>query len=225
MMTDDLAALDRFGGEARLFPLPNLVFFPQVVQGLHVFEPRYRQMTDDALAGDGLIALVLLREGWEDGYDAPPDLAPVGCLGRIVQHERLPDGRYNLRLKGLARVRLDEETESDKQYRTARVTVLADEPCDLGRLAALRKQLAAAVLPRFEPAGPAHRHLSELFDGEMPLGQLCDVLAYALPLPVELKQQLLTDLAVDDRADRLAAALRLPNGPAGRRFPPEFSAN
>lgn len=225
-MTDDLSALAGFGGVARLFPLPNLVFFPQVVQGLHVFEPRYRQMTADALAGDQLVTLVLLREGWEEGYDDQPDLAGVGCLGRIIHHEQLPDGRYNLRLRGLARVRLDEELETPKLYRSARVSVLKDQPpVELAELGRLRKELAAAVLPRFEPAGPAHQHLGELFAGEMPLGQLCDVLAYALPLPVELKQELLADEAVGDRAARLTAALRLPNAGADRKFPPEFSPN
>src|SRR5438874_455851 len=149
-MSDDHAALAAFGGVARLFPLPNLVFFPQVVQGLHIFEPRYRQMTADALADDGLLALVLPRE--EDGDR--PDLAPIGCLGRIVHHERLPDGRYNLRLRGVARVRLVEELETTKLYRSARVTVVTDGPPPVAELAALRRQLAEAVLPRFEPAGP-----------------------------------------------------------------------
>ena len=71
-MTDDRAALDSFDGVARLFPLPNLVLFPQVVQGLHVFEPRYRQLMADALAGDGLVTLVLLKPGWEEEYDETP---------------------------------------------------------------------------------------------------------------------------------------------------------
>ena len=222
-MTDDLAALDRIGGVALLFPLPNLVFFPQVVQGLHIFEPRYRQLVADALADDGLLTLVLLRE---DDEDAPSDLAPVGCLGRIVHHERLPDGRYNLRLRGLARVRLVEELDTPKLYRSARVAVLPDRPpAAVEELSALRKRLADAVLPRFEPAGPAHQHLAELFDGEMPLGQLCDVLAYALPLPVDLKQDLLGAAAVADRADRLTAALKLPHIAPDRKFPPEFSPN
>src|SRR6266704_2167528 len=101
-MSDDQAALAAFGGVARLFPLPNLVLFPQVVQGLHIFEPRYRRMTADALADDHLIALVLLRPGWEDAGDTPA-VEPVACLARIFQHEELPDGRYNLRVRGAAR--------------------------------------------------------------------------------------------------------------------------
>jgi Lon protease-like protein len=82
-MSDDQSALDQFSGTARLFPLPNLVLFPQVVQGLHIFEPRYRQLMADALDGDGLITLVLLKPGWEEEYDERPEVEPVGCLGKI----------------------------------------------------------------------------------------------------------------------------------------------
>src|SRR4051812_45790988 len=110
---------DDFDGTARLFPLPNLVLFPGVVQGLHVFEPRYRQMTSDALASDSLIAVVLLLPGWEEEYDSKPPVEPVACLGRVVWHEKLSDGRFNLRLRGAARVRILEEVPTDRLYRTA----------------------------------------------------------------------------------------------------------
>lgn len=236
-MTDDQAALAQFPGVARLFPLPNMVFFPQVVQGLHIFEPRYRQMTADALAGDHLVALVALVDDWERTYDDKPAIAPVACLGRITQHEELPDGRYQLRLRGLARLRLVEEVPTDKPYRVARAEPMPDVvPADLKQLGTLRRKLAAAVLPRFEPGGPAHRHLTELFDGEMSLGVLCDMLAYALPLDQELKQALLGEPHVSLRADLLAHALRLTDPSAGpfdagaiagaqRKFPPDFSSN
>src|SRR5574339_310094 len=99
MTTADQTMVPRdFEGTARLFPLPNLVLFPHVVQPLHVFEPRYRQMTVDALAGDRLIALVLLKPGWEAEYEGRPGIYPVACLGRLVADQKLPDGRYNLHL-------------------------------------------------------------------------------------------------------------------------------
>ncbi|MFO0847446.1 MAG: LON peptidase substrate-binding domain-containing protein [Gemmataceae bacterium] len=225
-MTDDLVALTEFGGVARLFPLPNLVLFPQVVQKLHIFEPRYRQMTADALAGDTLITLVLLKPGWEGEYDDRPGIEPVGCLGRVIDHEKLPDGRYNLRLRGLARLRIGPELPSDKLYRVAEASLMADAvPPDFGRLIEHRRRLADAVLHRFGPDGSAHQHLRELFEGELPLGQLCDVLAYALPLPLDLKQRLLAEADVGLRADVLADALRLARPAASRTFPPEFSPN
>ncbi|MBX9625195.1 MAG: LON peptidase substrate-binding domain-containing protein [Gemmataceae bacterium] len=224
-MTEDQAALAGFDGRARLFPLPNLVLFPHVVQGLHIFEPRYRELMADALAGDRTITMVLLRPGWEDEYDARPAVEPVACLGRVIWHERLEDGRYNLRLRGLARVRLAEEVPTDRLYRVARADLMPDVlPADLGRLTSLRRRLSEAALPRF-PDGPARQQVAELFAGDAPLGQVCDVLAYALPLPLELKQALLAEPHADLRAEVLADALRTTDTGAGRRFPPDFSSN
>src|SRR5690348_5650973 len=101
-MSDESEALSHFEGVARLFPLPNLVLFPQVMQPLHIFEARYRQMTEDALAGDRLIAMALLRPGWEANYADRPDIHAVACLGRIVAEQRLDDGRFNILLRGLS---------------------------------------------------------------------------------------------------------------------------
>src|SRR5262245_15215325 len=123
-MNEDLQALSSFNGIARLLPLPNVVLFPKVMLPLHIFEPRYRQMTGDALAGDRLIGMVLLRPGSEAGDEGKPALSPVACLGRIVAEQLLEDGRYNLLLRGLSRVRIVEELEQQKLYRMARVELL-----------------------------------------------------------------------------------------------------
>jgi Lon protease-like protein len=225
-MNEDLAALAGFDGTARLFPLPNLVLFPQVVQGLHIFEPRYRQLMADALATDRLIALVLLRPGWEEDYDNRPAIEPVACLGRVGWHEKLPDGRYNLRLRGLSRLRVVEELPTERLYRVARSELIPDvAPADLHRLTELRHKLAEAVLPRFAPDGPARQQLEELFLGEMPLGQVCDVLSYALPLPLEMKQALLAEPHADLRAEIMTQALLVSAARADRKFPPDFSPN
>src|SRR6476619_1113100 len=95
--------------QVRLFPLPNLVFFPHVMQPLHIFEPRYRQMTTDALAGDRFIAMVLPLPGWEKDYAGAPALHPIGCIGKITADQVLDDGRFNLLLRGLARVKIVSE--------------------------------------------------------------------------------------------------------------------
>ena len=222
-MSED--ALRDFSGTARLFPLPNLVLFPHVVQGLHIFEPRYRQMTADALAGDGLIAIALLRPD-QDEAAARPALEPVACLGRIVWHEKLSDGRYNLRLQGVGRARIIGEVPTGRLYRTARVELLPDAaPSDLAVLSQLRRDLAAAVFPRFADDSSARQQLQELFDSDRPLGEVCDILSYALPLPVELKQSLLADPHADRRAAAIADALRVSAARADRPFPPPFSSN
>ena len=225
-MTEDESALANFSGQVRLFPLPNVVLFPHVIQGLHIFEPRYRQMMADALASDGLITLVLLKPGWDEETEAPPEIETVGCLGRIGWHEKLPDGRYNLRLRGLGRVQLLEEQPSDRLYRSARAELMPDiVPMDLPRLTEQRQKLAAAVLARFPQTGQAHQQLQELFQGEMPLGHVCDVLSYALPLGMEVKQSLLAEPHVDLRAELMIQAMHIPPGLANRKFPPEFSVN
>jgi uncharacterized protein len=226
-MNDDRAALEEFGGVARLFPLPNLVLFPHVDQGLHIFEPRYRQMTADALAGDQLIAMVLLTpdDNWDETYDGRPPIEPVACLGRIAASEKLPDGRYNLRLRGLSRLRLLEEVpDEDKLYRLARGELLGDVSPELMEAKRLRRELREAVLPRFDPAGPAHRHLAQLFDGDTPLGGVCDLLGYSLPLPLGVKQGLLADPDVTARTRALVDALG-GGGHKPRPFPPVFSPN
>lgn len=222
-MTED--PLRDFSGVARLFPLPNLVLFPHVVQGLHIFEPRYRQMTADALAGDHLIAMALMRADDDEPTDRPA-IEPVVCVGRIVWHERMADGKYNLRLRGLCRARVLDELDSDRLYRTARVELVPDTAAtDLALLSRLRRELAASVLPRFGDDAPARQQIQELFDGDTPLGQVCDVLSYALPLPLDLKQLLLTEAHADRRAAAIADALRVSAARADRPFPPPFSAN
>jgi uncharacterized protein len=226
-MFDDRAAVEAFGGVARLFPLPNLVLFPHVDQGLHIFEPRYRQMTADALADDHLIAMVLLtpNDNWDEQYDGRPPIEPVACLGRIVASEQLPDGRYNLRLRGLTRLLLDGEIPDEgKLYRLARGRVVGDEVPAIGEASGLRRTLRQAVLSRFDPAGQAHHQLTALFDGDTPLGGVCDLLGYSLPLPLELKQRLLTTADVTARTRLLLDALGEPDRPP-RPFPPGFSPN
>ena len=234
MMSDDAAYLANFSGVTRLFPLPGLVFFPTVVQGLHIFEQRYRQMFEDAIADDQLVTLVLLKEGTDQPYLDDPEIETTACLGRITHYERLDDGKLNLRLKGISRVRLTEEVPTDKLYRLARAEPLPDVvPADFQLLLGLRTRLAEAVLPRFEPTGPAFHHLTELFAGDTPLGSLSDMLTFALPLETDLKQLLLSEPHVHARAELLTQALLLTtpaaagaaNGNGKRKFPPDFSPN
>lgn len=109
-----------------LFPLPNVVLFPQVFLPLHVFEPRYRAMVADALSGDRVIGMVLLRQGEHEGLHEPPAIYPIGCSGVISHCEQLPDGRYNLVLRGLERFTVEWEEEHPHGYRRAKVKVLPE---------------------------------------------------------------------------------------------------
>jgi Lon protease-like protein len=210
------------GGVIRLFPLPNLVLFPGAMQPLHIFEPRYRQMTADALAGDRLIALVLPQPGWEASYAGKPAIHPVACLGRILAEQPLPDGRYNILLRGLLRVRVAEEVPQPTPYRVARVVPLEDVPCDsLTDEADGRGRLREQVPQWFEGNTQVCERFMELIDSDLPLGALVDLLAFTLPQDAEFKQMLLEELHVALRLGRMLRQL----GITRRPFPPDFSAN
>lgn len=229
-MSQGLPRLEEFSGTVRLFPLPNLVLFPHVGQPLHIFEPRYRQLMADALDDDRLIALALLRPGWEEDYHKKPPIHHTVCLGRINNEERLPDGRYNLLLHGLVRARVREELKSPKSYRIARVDLLPDVAATpASREKELRRMLGQAVLPFFSAPTPAGEPFKRLLTAPVPLGALSDILSFALPLEIEQRQQLLEEVCVDTRV-RLLLSMLEGRGPAakaaaGRKFPPEFSVN
>src|SRR5262245_6454674 len=108
-----------------IFPLPNVVLFPNFFLPLHIFEPRYREMIADALSADRLIGMVLLRPGWEHDYEGRPAVYPIGCSGVITHAERLQDGRYNIVLRGLERFRILDE-DHERSYRRALVEALAE---------------------------------------------------------------------------------------------------
>jgi Lon protease-like protein len=221
---------DTFSGVARLFPLPNLVLYPHVMQPLHIFEDRYREMVEDALAGDKLIAMAVLEPGWEDEYDSRPPIAPYACLGKIVAHHRLPDGRYNLLVLGLQRVRIDEELEPLRSFRLASVELLDDEYEFEASSSdnALQQRLVSAFRNNLPCECETPEQLEKLMTGEVPLGLLTDLAAYALPLETAVKQELLAECSVSARAKILLSEVeRFKVAPVenAKIFPPLFSDN
>ena len=95
-----------------IFPLAGALLFPGSQLPLHIFEPRYREMVRDAMAGDRLIAMVQPRNGEE-----PPSLFEIGCIGRISACDELEDGRFNIVLEGVSRFRIAREAEVSTPYR------------------------------------------------------------------------------------------------------------
>jgi Lon protease-like protein len=108
-----------------VFPLPEVVFFPGTLLPLHVFEPRYKDMISDVLAGDGMLGVVQLRPGWDKDYYGNPAVYKVLGVGRIVQNKRWPDGRYDILLHGLYRGAIRSESKQG-EYRLAEVEPLPD---------------------------------------------------------------------------------------------------
>ncbi len=110
-----------------IFPLPSVVLFPSVFLPLHIFEPRYRQMLTDALQGDRIIGMVLLRE--RDAIEEPPPVYAIGCAGLVSHSETMQDGRSNIILRGIQRFRIASE-ETDRAYRRAHIEPLPEEATD-----------------------------------------------------------------------------------------------
>jgi Lon protease-like protein len=187
--------------EIPLFPLPDVVLFPNVQRPLLIFEPRYREMVADALKGDKIIGMVLLRPGFEKDYDGRPPIHGVGCAGVIEDYEQFPDGRYAILLRGLTTFRIVSEDQR-KPYRLARVEAVPERLPDAerGPLSTLREQLAKlliTVLPLgVEPPDPA------LDDSAF-----VNLISQALKMPEADRQELLEQNSVLSRARALVERL------------------
>lgn len=229
MSDSDLMPGD-FSGIVRLFPLPDLVMFPHVVQPLRVFEPRYVQLFEDAMSGDRLISMALLRSGWESGYGGKPPIHSISCLGRVISHSENGDGTFNLLLAGLRRVRITRELDTPHAFRMAEVALIEDSYDGLTDLT--KKHLQHKILSTFKKltsaGGPTEESLQKLVSAKLSLGMLVDAVAYSSPLSVLQKQSLLQEANVPSRARTLIALLNelLSDGSSSpNRFPPEFSEN
>jgi len=189
-----------------LFPLPNVVLFPNVFLPLHVFEPRYREMIADALNSDRLIAMVLLQPKWEASYEGRPPIYPIGCSGVITHVERLDDGRYNIVLRGVERVRIVRE-DHVRRYRRAQVEPLMQaqlRPEDREAIRTTRSKLEALLAPAVEKAGADPRTAAALADED-----LVNALAQYLDLDPLEKQALLEHDSLRTRAESLVELLEM----------------
>jgi uncharacterized protein len=213
-----------FSGRLPLFPLENVVLFPHGLLPLHVFEPRYRAMTEAALEGERLIGMAVLRPGWEPNYDGNPPVHDVVGLGRIVKEERLPDGRFNLLLVGLARARVIEEIQSTP-FRVARVELLEDRPAEGDAYERRRKVLHAFYSQKLREAVPPGEPAPEL-PADIPLGDLCDLVTSGFVTDHDERLIYLSEPDVAVRCDRLMEFFKnLSPSSRPRSWPPGASAN
>ena len=184
-----------------IFPLQDVVLFPHSTRPLHIFEPRYRAMVADALAGDSIIGMVLLQPGHEAEYEGRPPVYAVGCAGVVIAAEELPDGRYNIVLRGLVKFRVLSE-DASRAYRLAEVealpevVVLSDRP-----LLAERRQQLEEVLLSISPG-------TQLPPSDLSEEEVVDGLSQGLPLEPAHRQELLEADGPVDRALRLIRRLR-----------------
>jgi Lon protease-like protein len=177
-----------------LFPLPNVVLFPSQRLPLHVFEPRYRRLVSDVIEQNSMLAVPRLRPGFDAEYYGAPAVFPICGAGQITEYTRLPDGRYNLVVQGLGRVRLLEELRSEP-YRVARAEMLFDQEREPTAVAETLRAELSRVLRRVMPnlTGPA-KNLEPRLRAAAGAGEYADILADALVEDPDERQALLEEL-------------------------------
>jgi len=200
-----------------VFPLPNVVLFPEVMLPLHIFEPRYRQMVRDAKENTPpLIGMALLRGNWQEQYEGRPEIFLICCVGEMVRLEPLPDGRFNILLKGLRECRITEEL-SGKMYREA---VVEWRPSVKGVLPQdLRQELNRLLNTYLQKNESAQKFLA---GPTVEDGFFVNFFSFHLDfLPIE-KQSLLETTTIPERAvllrdllDFKLTATRWPEGSSG----------
>jgi hypothetical protein len=180
-----------------VFPLAGALLFPRTRLPLHIFEPRYRAMVQDAMKGDRLIAMIQPRDSRD-----PPTLFDVGCLGHIADCEPLSDGRFNVELEGLGRFRVAREAVVETLYRQVEIDRTGFE--DAG------DEDPLALAERAELEQEARRYADSLGYGvnweavsRLDDEALVNGIAQIAPLDVGSKQALLEAERLADRADLL----------------------
>ncbi len=196
-----------------VFPLAGALLFPRAQLPLHIFEPRYRAMVRDALAGNRLIGMIQPR-----GPDEPPPLFEIGCIGRIAGADELEDGRFNIVLEGLGRFRIVREAKVDTLYRQADV--------ERGGFGDSAEAEPLGLAQRAELEREARRYADALgysvdwdavtrLDDEM----LVNAIAQVAPFDVGSKQALLEAPDIAERCDLLVQFMQfqqmVPGGAEG----------
>jgi len=180
----------------RIFPLPSSVLIPGGHLPLHVFEPRYRKMIADVMAGDRVLGIALLAPGWEASYQGRPDVHPCLGVGYVQAAELLPDGRYNIIVHGVARARIVEERDGDEPYRIVRAEAIRplDDPGERAATVSAARSLRqlvvdlAGVLPD-NAASP----LAEACIRESEPGRLADLVGAAVLVDHRTRQEFLEE--------------------------------
>ncbi len=182
-----------------VFPLPRVVFFPGTALPLHLFEPRYTAMIEDCLeSGCTAMAVALLAPGWEDDYDGSPEIHEIAGAGRIVAHQRQPDGTHDIILQGLDRVRLREIQSSDHAYRCAQAEPIQDfgaaSSSDVLAMMVCATRVAAKVRER-------QSDFSLQVSADLPHARAADVVADQLVVSPEERQRILETSDVGKRVN------------------------
>ncbi len=201
-----------------VFPLTGVMLLPGTVLPLHIFEPRYRAMVEDALEANKIFGMIQPYVPQDDnrgpgpgGENLAPDLYKVGCAGYIDKWEKLPDGRFFVELKGVNRFRLTEELGLQRGYRRVRAEYHEFPDANLAQGWNCDRH---AILEALATYGKAHgiqvkTEQAEKFSDL----ELVNLLGVSLPFHPAEKQALLEAPKLEDREEMLVNLLRLGAGP------------
>lgn len=210
-MSEETTIQVNFSRPMPLFPLDAATLLPQQILPVHVFEERYRQMVSHALDGAGQIAMAVFRGSrWKQEYHGRPPLRPAVCVGQIIEHEQLPDGRYNLLLQGICRARIIEELDpsEDVLYRRGMLRPIGVGEVDEAELEALREWLDEAL-----SEGPltqmtaAQTVLGYVRNDQIPTSVLVELVSFTMTGGGELRYRLLAEGDVAKRAELVRGEL------------------
>jgi Lon protease-like protein len=186
-----------------LFPLPGVVLLPGTLLPLHIFEPRYRAMVADALAGSRMIGMAMLKAGWETAEDNPA-IHAIGGAGESGESEELEDGRYNILLQGQFRYRIVREEAVATPYRSARVEEIASIPFTSAEEEA---RVSGMALRTFEKIRST-LDLPPIPEGSLSPERLASEMALRLRYTPEELQALLETDSLSSRFDTLVGRMR-----------------
>jgi len=211
-MSEENTVQVNFGRPMPLFPLGEVSLFPQQFLPLHIFEPRYRQMVQQVLDGSGQFAMaVFAGSSWKQQYHGRPPLRPAVCLGQIVRHERLPDGRFNILLQGICRARILEEQPpaADRMYRTATLEPVGLDSPTPSQLTVVRSQIERLLggrgLGSMAAATPA---LEWVADEDLSDQLVLELMTLTMIAEPKLRYKLLAEPDAATRASMVLAELR-----------------
>jgi Lon protease-like protein len=187
--------------EIPLFPLPNLVLFPNIVLPLHIFEDRYKQMINMCIDTRDAFGLILLREGAQE--ETERTIHRSGTTARVIEVERIDGGRMNIICQGEARFRVSRFISNDAAYWKGDVVFFDDDPVDPHRLAPLFEEVSSAYRKAFDLGVQLNSgSASDLQLPESP-ADLSFMISYVLDIPSEEKQKLLEMKSTEARLQAL----------------------
>jgi len=201
---EEIKNLDNFSGIVPVFPLSTVVFFPNTLLPLHIFEERYRDMLSNALNSEKIIAMALLKPGWEENYYENPEVYEVAGMGRIVSSETFSDGRSNIVLYGLKRIKIVEFIE-ERPYRTAKIEVLENRKSSDEKN--YKDRMNNIVSDWNDMLGSNFKEHKLSLNMNLPLENLTDVMASVILTNIFEKQSFLEETDIDKRAAMLIESM------------------